>query len=76
MHTSLAELNPGDCAEIISVDSPIAQRLGELGLTEGAVVECVLRSPFYDPAAYRIRGAVIAIRGKDCRKIWVKTYEA
>ena len=72
MNTTLSELNPGDCAIVCRVESPIADRLTELGLTEGTVVECVHRSPLCDPAAYIIRGAVIAIRGRDCTNIRVK----
>ena len=71
MITSLSRLNPGESAVVTQVKSPIAQRLCELGLTVGTVVECVLRSPLSDPAAYRIRGAVIAVRGKDCRDLSV-----
>ena len=68
----LSEMRPGDRAVVKSIESPIAKRLGELGLTEGAAVECVLRAPLSDPAAYNIRGAVIAVRGRDCNKIIVK----
>ena len=71
MNTSMSGLNPGESAVITKIESPIAQRLSELGLTVGCTVECVLRSPLSDPAAYRIRGAVIAIRGKDCKNIQV-----
>ena len=71
MNTSMSELNPGESATVTGIESPIAQRLGELGLTIGCTVECVLRSPLSDPAAYRIKGAVIAIRRKDCKNIQV-----
>lgn len=47
------------------------QRLVDLGLSRGASVRCVGRSPLGDPRAYEIRGAVIAIRGCDARKIGV-----
>ena len=48
------------------------RRLLDIGLTEGAVAECVGRSPSGDPSAYLIRGAVIAIRAEDCRGIVVR----
>ena len=72
MNTSLSKLNPGESGIVTRVESPISQRLCELGLTVGTRVECVLRAPLSDPAAYRIRGAVIAIRGRDCGNITVK----
>lgn len=63
----LWEMKPGDRARIISM--PDSRRLSDLGLTKGTIVECVLKAPFGDPTAYRIRGAVIAIRSCDCGKI-------
>ncbi len=48
------------------------RRLLDIGLTEGARVECIGRSPAGDPAAYLIRGAVIAIRSEDSREILVR----
>jgi len=38
---------------------------------EGTKIRCVLRSPLGDPAAYRIRGAVIAIRKEDAKNVRV-----
>ncbi len=52
------------------------RRLLDIGLTEGARVECIGRSPAGDPAAYLIRGAVIAIRSEDSREILVREEEA
>ena len=42
-----------------------------MGLTEGARVECLHRSPLGDPAAYAIRGAVVALRDCDSARIAV-----
>lgn len=47
------------------------RRLMDLGLVEGTKVRCVLKSPLGDPVAYRIRGAVIAIRKEDAKNIKV-----
>ena len=68
---SMSQLKPGEFAKVTDIDSPITLRLEELGLTVGTVIECVLRSPLSDPTAYRIRGALIAIRGRDCENITV-----
>jgi ferrous iron transport protein A len=48
------------------------RRLQDLGLVEGARVECVGRSPGGDPSAYLICGAVIAIRAQDGRNVLVR----
>ncbi len=50
----------------------VRRRLLDLGFVEGTVVECVGKSPMGDPMAFLVRGAVIALREKDCRAIAVK----
>ena len=50
----------------------IRRRLREIGLIPDTVITCVGRSPFGDPAAYEIRGAVIAIRDADASRICVE----
>ncbi|MDW7649974.1 MAG: FeoA family protein [Bacillota bacterium] len=47
------------------------RRMLDLGLVPGTVVESVRRSPAGDPTAYIIRGAVIALRSEESRKIFV-----
>lgn len=47
-------------------------RLQDLGLIEGTKVECIRRSPAGDPVAFRIRGAVIALRECDSERILVR----
>ncbi len=49
----------------------IKRRLLDLGVIEGTIIKCVLKSPFNDPLAYLIRGSVIAIRKEDVKKIEV-----
>jgi ferrous iron transport protein A len=48
------------------------RRLLDIGLIEGTTVKCVGRSPGGDPAAYLIRGAVIAIRDRDSATILIE----
>ena len=55
----------------IEANENIKRRLLDIGLINGTQVECVLKSPFKDPTAYLIRGAVIAIRKEDCNQIEV-----
>lgn len=55
----------------VKANDNIIKRLLDIGLIEGTLVECVLKSPFNDPKAYLIRGATIAIRKDDCKEIEV-----
>ena len=56
----------------IEANENIKRRLLDIGLINGTEVVCVLKSPFKDPTAYLIRGAIIAIRKEDCDKIEVE----
>ena len=58
--------------EELKTTGAMRRRLLDIGLSSGAVVECVGRSPMGDPSAYLIRGAVIAIRARDCRGVIVR----
>lgn len=49
----------------VAAESAMRRRLFDLGLVPGTTVTCTAVSPAGDPAAYLIRGAVIALRGKD-----------
>lgn len=65
--TSLAALREGECARVAELlaRGGMRRRLLDLGLTPGTRVACELKSPSGDPAAYRVRGALIALRRKD-----------
>lgn len=69
----LNDLKPGQKARIMELISTgsIRRRLLDIGLIENTEVECLGRSPGGDPTAYRIRGAVIAIRSEDSSKILI-----
>lgn len=71
----LSDLDIGQTARIshLTCNDPIRRRLQDIGIIPGTLVECVMKSPFGDPAAYFIRGAVIAIRNSDAGKIPVFT---
>ena len=73
MERSLNEIKPGETAvvERLRTHGAMRRRLLDIGLVEGTRVECVGISPLGDPAAYLIRGAVIAIRAADCRDILI-----
>lgn len=52
--------------------SPMGRRLLDIGFTGGAVVRCLFAAPPGEPRAYRIRGAVIALRKEDAAFIPVE----
>ena len=69
----LCDVVPGQSAVVRSLEAAgsIRRRFLDIGLTENTRVECLGRSPGGDPSAYLIRGAVVAIRRDDCKKILV-----
>lgn len=69
MHESLtlSALPLGESAYVtyISAHPTMARRLADLGLVPGTRVTCLAKSPAGDPAAYLIRGSLIALRAAD-----------
>ena len=67
MQKNLALLPVGQSATVCEnkATGSMRRRLLDIGLVEGTRVTCLFQSPGGDPVAYRIRGAVIAIRKKD-----------
>lgn len=70
----LCDLEQGQKGRItqIYLTGQIRRRILDIGMIKGTEVECVGMSLAGDPSAYRIRGAVIAIRSGDAKKIWVE----
>lgn len=70
---SLHCLKVGETARVQSISNAttIKRRLLDFGLIEGTCVECVMHSPAGELTAYKIRGAVIAIRKEDSEHISV-----
>ncbi|MFA5604044.1 MAG: FeoA family protein [Bacilli bacterium] len=56
----------------IAIDGPIRRRLLDLGLIEDTIIEVLQKSPFGDPIAYGIRGAVIALRSEITSNILIE----
>ena len=71
---SLAQLAEGDRAVVtrIKLAGPMATRLADLGLIPGTQVACIQKSPAGNPVAYRIRGALIALRLEDAAGVLVE----
>ncbi len=70
----LHELAVGQRAivETLHMTGGMRRRLLDIGLVEQTTVECVGKAPSGDPIAFCIRGAVIALRVEDCRRIEVR----
>ncbi len=70
----LNTLNIGDCGKILYLENEgsIRRRLQDIGVVSGTEIECVLKAPSGDPTAFLIKGAVIAIREDDSKKIYVR----
>lgn len=64
-------LNSEVIIERISCSEGIRNRIFDMGITEGEKISPILKSPFGDPVAYLSKGTVIALRQKDCNKIFV-----
>ncbi len=73
--STMNDLIPGQCAVVSELQSTgsMRRRLLDIGLVRDTKVECLGRSPGGDPAAFLIRGAVIAIRAADCRNVLISS---
>ena len=69
----LSDIKAGEEARVTALcaKGAIRRRLLDIGLIDGTEIECIGVSPFGDPSAYLIRGAVIAIRNEDAKDILV-----
>lgn len=72
---SLNRLPIGQKGRVCALDSRGIERrrMLDLGLVNGTTVEALQKSPSGDPVAYFIRGAVIALRDEDARKIIIES---
>ena len=55
----------------LGAEGETRRRLQDIGLIRGTAVVCLGKSPLGDPAAYRIRGATMALRGVDAARVEV-----
>jgi len=62
------------CVAEVRAEPAMRRRLLDIGLIPGTRVSCVAKSPAGDPAAYLIRGAVIALRGRDAVGVRVEGF--
>ena len=71
MRLSRLAVSDRACVTGLTAQGGMRRRLLDLGFCEGAMVECVGKSPGGDPSAYLICGAVIAIRAADADTVTV-----
>ena len=71
---SLSALRDGQQARVaaLHLSGGMRRRVQDLGLVPGTRVTCVRRVLSGDPIAYRIRGAVVALRKGDAAQIEVQ----
>lgn len=74
-HATLADVSTGGSARVVRVaaacQGPQRRRLLDLGVVPGTVITAQFSSPDGDPAAYLIRGALIALRKAQAELIQV-----
>jgi DtxR family transcriptional regulator, Mn-dependent transcriptional regulator len=74
--TRLSTIAPGEAAEVVALAATCRgaqrRRLLDLGVVPGTRIASELRGPSGDPTAYRIRGALIALRADQASQIFVQ----
>ena len=70
----LSAIAPGETARVteIRVEGALRRRLFDLGLIPQTTVSCRFVAPAGSPMAFTVRGAAIALRTRDARKIFVE----
>lgn len=73
---TLTDLKPGESGKVVNVSRACRRderrRWMDLGILPGTVIKSEIVSPSGDPTAYRIRGALIALRTEQARLITVR----
>ncbi|MCL7958013.1 MAG: metal-dependent transcriptional regulator [marine benthic group bacterium] len=75
---SLADLRAGESGRVIglapALQGPQRRRLLDLGVVEGTGIEAEFASASGDPVAYRIRGALIALRRSEAENVRIQRF--
>ena len=75
-HTTLtlADLKPGEVGIVTELRSQGTdrRRMMDLGIIPGTSILAEFNSPLGDPVAYRVRGAMVALRLEQARQILIK----
>lgn len=74
---TLADLPPGESAVVVELRSqgPERRRMMDLGIVPGTRILVEFSSPLRDPVAYRVRGAVVALRHEQARQVIISHHD-
>lgn len=74
----LSTLKPGDRGKVVALSPRLRgadrRRIMDLGILPGTMIDVEMNSPSGNPTAYRIRGALIALRADQARLIQVESH--
>ena len=68
---TLADLSAGQAGLVTELhnEGPDRRRMMDLGIVPGTLITVEMKSPLGDPVAYRVRGALVALRYEQARLI-------
>lgn len=73
---NLTELKNGEIAEVVAISSACRgqqrRRLLDFGIVPGSLISTEIESLGNDPRGYKVRGAIVALRNKTARQIFVR----
>ena len=74
MERTLADvkLNEKATVKALTAAGAARRRFLDLGIVRDTEIKPLFKSPFGDPVAFQIRGAVVALRLSDCKTILVE----
>ena len=72
---NLSEAKLKSIVKVVDINAvgELRRRFFDLGIVEGTNIEVLYESPFSDPRAYYIRGAIIAIRSDESKSIIIES---
>lgn len=75
MPRTLADLHPGESGVVTELHSqgPERRRMMDLGIIPGTTIGAEMNSPLGDPVAYRVRGAMVALRHEQACLVLIST---
>jgi ferrous iron transport protein A len=70
---TLADLSAGQSGLVTELHSqgPVRRRMMDMGIVPGTLVTVEMKSPLGDPVAYRVRGALVALRREQARLVLI-----
>jgi len=68
---TLSDIKPGRSCQVTGWSSQLSDRLLELGLLPGTLIEVIRTAPFGDPVAYKVKNCQLAIGRAQAVHIYV-----